>query len=560
MDGFHTKKAYKGLVLNTFDLTYNPYPHFGQSSVWPRGYPLEYIGQTQPREYHLCSIPTPAIQQGLVNGEPDLDAIFRMTRRHIKVESGDITFDSSAPVVILPQGTFAPTNAQNTLYLHKAFWSLILPTMITDRATDIYRSYWAQKLLWLVGGNVAFYPPAAYQKRNSWHKHIKDAKEEQEIYMNMGRYINFLSKWKCNKLFLFDCMTQLTEDLVIMGFWSKRDLEVVNAWVTDLSTIRYAPPALKQTSSSFTCELSDNVEVLHYPWEQNISMQYINEMTILPQSNNLKIMQNHVSNICGLSHHIYLENAIEKSSKFQDVLLVVTIYGSIDVIPTLDVIYRIHFPHILYCGHEKVDKERLHSLRVSYIGLAVVNPVICVSEASKMNYKVSGYLHITQNIFLQFEKLHVSNRNKNQMWVTGLDLYIFKESIKQLCNQKSIDCVKTNKETYFILAEKLKYIKADSKKTKEYIKCIKKVGSDPTLKTAKITTSKELSFYIPDRLSNTLHELLEVYLKDSSFQGLEFIAVLIMECAELTTEYLHSTDLQDMDSTDHYDYIFPFLF
>ena len=39
-------------------------------------------GVTQPRNYTLCTISTPSIQQGLVNGDPDVDAIFRMTRKH----------------------------------------------------------------------------------------------------------------------------------------------------------------------------------------------------------------------------------------------------------------------------------------------------------------------------------------------------------------------------------------------------------------------------------------------------------------------------------------------
>lgn len=531
--------------------------------MWPRGYPLEYVGREQPRDYLLCSVQTPAIQQGLVNGEPDVDAIFRMTRRHDSIDlptGNEFNFDSNAPVMIVPHGTFAPHNSQNTLYIYKAFWSLVLPTMVTDRATDIYRSYWAQKLLWLAGGNLAFYPPAGHQDRNKWHKNINDAKEEQDLYSNMGRYINFLSKWKCSKLFFFDCITELTQDLVVMGFWSKRDLELVRAWVTDLAAVNYAPPALSHPFKQF-CKPGDEISVIHYPWEQNITLPYTSIQSVLPHSSNLQYMQDHVSNICGLTHRVHLEHAIANAAKFTDVLLVVTVTNfNAEIIATLDTVYRIHFPHILYCGQDKVNINKVSMLKISYVGLSNASPVQCVNEASKMNYKVSGYFHVTQNTFVRFENLHVSDRNKNQMWVTGLDLYIFKESIIELCNKNEIQCTKTNKETYFLLAEKLRYIQGTSHRTKEYIKCLKKVGSDPTIKTAKVTTSKELSFYIPHRLSETLNELLQVYLRDDSFTDTNFIAVLMMECTELTTEYLHSTDLQDMDSTEHYDYIFPFLF
>jgi hypothetical protein len=64
---------------------FNPYSYFGQPSVWPRGYPLEKISDSyQPvnqkcnkLNYRVYEDKVPLIQQGLVNGDPDVDAIFR---------------------------------------------------------------------------------------------------------------------------------------------------------------------------------------------------------------------------------------------------------------------------------------------------------------------------------------------------------------------------------------------------------------------------------------------------------------------------------------------------
>jgi hypothetical protein len=76
-----------GLILDgDSKLVQNPYAHFGQRSIWPRGYPLEEIGQEWNNSYKLCSrMKTPLIQQALVNGDPDVDAIFRYVRFKITI-------------------------------------------------------------------------------------------------------------------------------------------------------------------------------------------------------------------------------------------------------------------------------------------------------------------------------------------------------------------------------------------------------------------------------------------------------------------------------------------
>lgn len=85
--GFRYENNFNGLVAkkctNDFNKLskmsfVNPYAYFGQTSMWPRGYPLEMIGS---QEFNCSSYELshrmPLIQQGLVNGDPDVDAIYR---------------------------------------------------------------------------------------------------------------------------------------------------------------------------------------------------------------------------------------------------------------------------------------------------------------------------------------------------------------------------------------------------------------------------------------------------------------------------------------------------
>jgi hypothetical protein len=96
-----TDQPIEALVVDTEAGFYNPLPHFGQSTVWPRGYPLEMLTQASTRQYRVCHMTPPAVQQGLASGNPDVDAIFRLTRSK---DNLDIEFDSTAPPVVLPIG------------------------------------------------------------------------------------------------------------------------------------------------------------------------------------------------------------------------------------------------------------------------------------------------------------------------------------------------------------------------------------------------------------------------------------------------------------------------
>jgi hypothetical protein len=73
-----------GLIVNANDKqisaasrVLNPYAHFGQPLIWPRGYPLGEIHKPHYNSYICGRRKRSFVQQGVVNGDPDCDAIFR---------------------------------------------------------------------------------------------------------------------------------------------------------------------------------------------------------------------------------------------------------------------------------------------------------------------------------------------------------------------------------------------------------------------------------------------------------------------------------------------------
>ena len=247
---FNMKDHDYGLILNSTSSTssaWNPCTHFGQPNMWPRGYPLSQINKPYINDYVCTRRKTSWVQQGVVDGDPDVDAIFRLTKS-MESKPINVTFDPSAPSMQIPPFRFAPYNAQNTFFWKEAFWSLYLPVTHTFRVTDIWRSYWTQRLIWLLDGTIQFYGPNAFQQRNS-HSYLSDYKEEPVLYMQTEALLEFLTKWKCSKDLFYECVIDLTQQMADNNFWGQEDVLGVENWLSDLDSIGYVQPKIVKSEN-----------------------------------------------------------------------------------------------------------------------------------------------------------------------------------------------------------------------------------------------------------------------------------------------------------------------
>ncbi len=207
----------------------NVYIHFADNRIWPRGFPLEYIYRSfeAPGQLTSESLFDCPIQQYLVDGDPDVDAIYRLT---IKT---DTKFRSNT--VILSEGTFCPFNSQNTIWWPDVFVLLYLPCTVSFRVTDIWRSFVAQICLHKAGKNVAFGPATMFQARNE-HSLIRDFADEIPGYLNNARIMELLSN-----INLLDgpehivlnmrlCYERLVEAEII----PKTELHLLDLWLKDI--------------------------------------------------------------------------------------------------------------------------------------------------------------------------------------------------------------------------------------------------------------------------------------------------------------------------------------
>ena len=214
----------------------NVYRHFSDENIWPRGIPLDQIhtGFSQT-EAELSGTSDESgiwapIQQGLADGSPDVDAIWRLVLDH------EFEFDRSASV-ILPSGQWCPFNTQSTWWWPAVYPLLYIPSFCTFRMCDIWKSFVAQRCLWTLGAGVAFHAPEVVQERNV-HNLMRDFTDEIPGYKENNRIAEILNGVSLKEGLgsvsenLMTCYQALVENQI----FPEDEVPLLECWLKDLST------------------------------------------------------------------------------------------------------------------------------------------------------------------------------------------------------------------------------------------------------------------------------------------------------------------------------------
>lgn len=155
----------------------NIYSYFTSNHIWPRGFPLQEILKEKSIVKKSDAAPQAVnvgVWQGLADGDPDVDAIYRL------ILNKSCFFDKRPPVV-LGRGVYCPYNSQNTLTFRRFFPLLYLPSHVNFRYTDILRGLIGQVLLQFNGSALGFYEATVFQDRNV-HDFYRDFVDEMPCY------------------------------------------------------------------------------------------------------------------------------------------------------------------------------------------------------------------------------------------------------------------------------------------------------------------------------------------------------------------------------------------
>jgi hypothetical protein len=203
----------------------NVYRYFSKENIWPRGLPLDEIRRDIPEAVLDSSAKRAPIQQGLVNGSADVDAIWRL------VMDREFFFEPGASVYLEP-GNWCPFNTQTTWWWTVAYPLLYIPSYCSFRMCDIWKSFVAQRCLWELDMGIVFHAPEVYQDRNV-HDLIRDFRDEIPGYEKNREICEILANIKLERGegVVSDNLLKCYQELVSNGIFPEKEMLLAKSWV-----------------------------------------------------------------------------------------------------------------------------------------------------------------------------------------------------------------------------------------------------------------------------------------------------------------------------------------
>ncbi|MBU2018621.1 MAG: DUF288 domain-containing protein [Bacteroidetes bacterium] len=200
----------------------NIYEQFTPQKIWPRGLPLNEV--LNQKKYAISKQQSKiGVWQGLANGDPDVDAIYRL------VDNTPCTFDKRSPIV-LGENTITPFNSQNTAFCKELFPLLYLPAFVTFRFTDILRGLVAQPILWKAGYKLGFTEATVFQDRNA-HNYMRDFESEVTMYLHTERVIDTVKGTISSENSIIQNIQQSYFALAEQNIVNKDEINLLNTWL-----------------------------------------------------------------------------------------------------------------------------------------------------------------------------------------------------------------------------------------------------------------------------------------------------------------------------------------
>jgi hypothetical protein len=207
----------------------NVYKYFSDQHLWPRGFPLNRIQDrtTIIQDSDLTKQDVRVgVWQGLADGDPDLDAICRLTI------GTDYRFKEKEPLV-LNRETVAPFNSQNTAFLKDLFSLMYLPAYVNFRFTDILRGLVAQPIMWQAGYRLGFTQATVIQKRNI-HNDLEDFESEIPGYLYAEKVTQIAKEAIDIHGSITDNLSAVYQSLNKHHIINKMELDLLSAWIADI--------------------------------------------------------------------------------------------------------------------------------------------------------------------------------------------------------------------------------------------------------------------------------------------------------------------------------------
>ena len=173
------------LYENTMSNFFDPLSVTNHKELWHRGYPIEKLSTKNNVEYKGKCLRKVLVQADFWDGDPDIDAICRLSKRPI------IKFDGFNPFA---SNQISPFNSQNT-FLSRDVIPFYAMLPYVGRMDDIWGSYILQNYF---PNSIIYNKPTVYQDRNvqdlvlNLENEILGYRKTRDLLENLASFENYL--------------------------------------------------------------------------------------------------------------------------------------------------------------------------------------------------------------------------------------------------------------------------------------------------------------------------------------------------------------------------------
>ena len=350
------------------NLMINPFAYFGKKHIWPRGFKINDLGKSINNEFGLINSSkiqlSPLVYQGLINGCPDIDSIYLVTR----IKHKESQFSRNYPLIYTP-GNYVPINSKNTRYLYEIFPLLIFFISLEESIADIWRGYIIQYFAWKYKGCVVYYYSEIFQKKCTYEK--INFIQEKKNYFELNELLLLL-----NSNSDINDPLDILKILVSKNILTKKDIEIYKEFLNDLIYIGYDFSSINKEEIGKVlkdCIKTDSELKLYLPSPIHLS-----------NNGNIKILE-----------HCYSKKI------YNDILLIIN-YNKAEYINLnkyMKKLYNKYFPNIIFVyPSSEYMGENIISCNESFHGFYSYK---CFSNIYNKYPFYQGYLFINDDLFLK---------------------------------------------------------------------------------------------------------------------------------------------------------------
>jgi hypothetical protein len=213
------------MITETQNRWINVFKYFTDNShIWPRGFPLSLVKQNTNYSIRATTC-VPSIINGLVENDPDVDALFRLT-----VNSSDISWSKNCKILI-DNNNVCVFNTQNTFWTDpELFISLYIPCSVSFRYCDILRGIISNILLKKLNKHMMYSSPNVTQHRNQ-HNLIHDFQSEFEMYIHNETILEYIEHNTDNVFVIRDLLVTVYNNLLEHNVIKNSEFDIFMKWL-----------------------------------------------------------------------------------------------------------------------------------------------------------------------------------------------------------------------------------------------------------------------------------------------------------------------------------------